>query len=225
MGHKVHPKGFRLGIVADWESIWFAKTAYPVLILEDMKLRDYLFRQTKRAGVSSVIIKRRADQIEVDLYAARPGILIGKGGEEVQKLREEMRILLQKRVNINVKEEKNPENNAKFLAEMIAIQLEKRVAFRRAMRQVIMRARKAGAQGIKVECSGRLNGAEIARREWYREGRVPLQTIRADIDYAFTEALTTYGKIGVKVWVYKGDILKKDDQASLAMAQIRTGEE
>ncbi len=225
MGQKVHPKGFRLGIVTDWDSIWYARYNYPKLILEDMKIRDYLYRQAKRAGVSNVIIKRRAEQVEVDLYAARPGILIGKGGEEIQLLRQELRILIQKRVNINVKEEKNAENNAKFLAEMIALQLEKRIAFRRAMRQIIMRARKAGAQGVKVECSGRLNGAEIARREWYREGRVPLQTLRANIDYAFTEALTTYGKIGVKVWVYKGDILKKDDQASLAMAQIRPVEE
>ena len=221
MGHKTHLKGFRLGVVADWESIWYAEDSYPKLILEDMKIRDYLYRQAKRAGISNILIKRRAEQIEVVMSAARPGILIGKGGEEIQVLRQDMRSLLQKRVNLNVVEEKNVETNAKFLAEMVASQLERRIAFRRAMRQAIMRARKAGAMGIKVACAGRLNGSEIARREWYREGRVPLHTIRADIDYAFTEALTTYGKIGVKVWVYRGDILKKDDHDALAMAQIR----
>ena len=221
MGQKVNPKGFRLGVVTDWDSIWFAEDFYPKLLLEDMKIRDYLYRQAKRAGISNIVIKRRAEQIEVDMFAAKPGILIGKGGEEIQQLRQELRLLLQKRVNLNVKEEKNVETNAKFLAEMIASQLERRIAFRRAMRQAIVRARKAGAQGIKVACAGRLNGAEIARREWYREGRVPLQTIRADIDYAFTESLTTYGKIGVKVWVYRGDILKKDDRDAVAMAQIR----
>ena len=203
MGQKTHPKGFRLGVVTDWDSIWYAEDSYPKLILEDMKIRDYLYRQAKRAGISNIVIKRRAEQIEVVMMAARPGILIGKGGEEIQVLRQDLRSLLQKRVNLNVVEEKNVETNGKFLAEMVANQLERRIAYRRAMKRAIQQAIKQGAEGIKILVGGRLGGAEMSRDVWLREGRVPLQTLRANLDFATTEALTTYGQIGIKVWIYK----------------------
>lgn len=207
MGQKVSPIGFRLGINKDWDSTWFATSNYPALVLEDFKVRNYINGKLKRAAISNVKIKRRAKQIEIDIKCARPGMVIGRGGADSAKLKAELESLVQKKVALNIVEQENPEKCAILLAQSLAVQLERRVAFRRAMKQIVNIARGAGAQGIKVCCAGRLAGAEIARTEWYREGRVPLQTIRADIDYAFTEALTVYGKIGVKVWVYKGDII------------------
>lgn len=213
MGQKVHPRGFRLGINEDWLSIWFAKgKEYSQNLLEDKKIRDYLKEELGKAGVSKIKIKRRANQIEVDVYAARPGMIIGRGGVEALALRGDLGKLTGKHIQLNILEEENVETNAQLLAESVALALEKRVSFRRAMKQVVNRALKAGAQGIKVGVAGRLAGAEIARREWYREGRVPLHTLRAVIDYGFTEALTIYGKIGVKVWVYKGEILDKKEK-------------
>jgi small subunit ribosomal protein S3 len=211
MGQKTHPKGIRLGISTTWDSIWYAEKNYPSLLIEDIKIRTFLIDRLRRAGISRIIIRRRADQVEVNLYAARPGMIIGKGGAEINLIKDELIKFLGKPVQLNIQEEENIELNSKLLADAIAMQLERRVAFRRAMKQVVNRTLKAGAMGVKVYCAGRLNGAEIARTEWYREGRVPLHTLRANIDYGFSEALTTYGKIGVKVWVYKGDILKKEE--------------
>ena len=211
MGQKTHPKGIRLGISTTWDSIWYAEKNYPSLLIEDIKIRTFLIDRLRRAGISRIIIRRRADQVEVNLYAARPGMIIGKGGAEINLIKDELIKFLGKPVQLNIQEEENIELNSKLLADAIEMQLERRVAFRRAMKQVVNRTLKAGAMGVKVYCAGRLNGAEIARTEWYREGRVPLHTLRANIDYGFSEALTTYGKIGVKVWVYKCDILKKEE--------------
>lgn len=208
MGQKIHPKGLRLGINEEWDSVWYAKgQEYSRNLLEDKKIRVFLKDELGRAGVSRIRIKRRASQIEVDVFAARPGMIIGKGGSEALALRDDLIRLTGKHIQLNILEEEQVETNGQLLAESVAQALEKRVSFRRAMKQVVNRALKAGALGIKVMVAGRLAGAEIARTEWYREGRVPLQTLRAKISYGFTEAFTIYGKIGVKVWVYKGDIL------------------
>ncbi len=209
MGQKASPIVLRLGIIRDADSIWFSeKKGYPSFLLEDLEIRKYIKRELKRSMVSSVIVKRKSEVVEVDVYSARPGVIIGKGGSDVSFLRSELVALTGKKIQINIKEEKKPDLSARLLAESVASQLERRIPFRRAMRQIIQRALKVGAQGIKVSCSGRIGGAEIARTEWYREGKVPLHTFRSDIDYAFAEALTTFGKIGVKVWVYKGEIYK-----------------
>lgn len=208
MGQKVHPKGFRLGIIENWDSVWYADRNYSDQLVEDSKLRRWLADRVAKAGVSRIRIKRRANQIEIDLYVARPGMVIGKGGAEAAAVRDELVKLLGGRtVQLNVLEEDRIEANAQLLAESVASALIKRVAFRRVMRQVVSRALKAGALGAKVNCAGRLAGAEIARSEWYREGRLPLHSLRARIDYGFTEAQTIYGKIGVKVWVYLGDVV------------------
>jgi small subunit ribosomal protein S3 len=213
MGQKVNPVAFRIGVNKETESVWYSKKNYAQFILKDKSIRDYIHKEASRAGISEVKIKRKTTSIEVTIKAARPGIMIGKGGEEAEKLKVNLQKLLgSKDVQLYVVEEKNVDMSAPILGESIARQLEKRIAFRRAMKQVVTRAMRAGVKGIKVMCAGRLGGAEIARTEWYREGRVPLQTIRADIDYAFTEAMTIYGKIGVKVWVYKGDILPQARQ-------------
>lgn len=209
MGQKISPVGFRLGINKEWDSTWYADKKYSNFIVEDLKIRRFIQQKCERAGISNVKIKRRAKQIEVDIYCARPGIIIGKGGSESAKLKDNLTALVQQKVALNIKEQPKPEMCASLIGQAVAAQLEKRVAFRKAMRQAVNTAMNSGAQGIKIMCAGRLAGAEIARTEWYREGRVPLQTIRADIDYAFTEALTVYGKIGVKVWIYKGDVIEK----------------
>lgn len=219
MGQKVNPVAIRLGINKDWDSVWFSNKNYADFINEDFKIREYLKEKLKRASLSSIKIKRRAKQLEIDIYSARPGIIIGKGGQDSAKLKDELEAKFSQKIALNIKEETSPETNAALLAQSVASQLEKRIAFRRAMKQVVNMALSAGAQGIKVACSGRLAGAEIARREWYREGRVPLQTFRADIDYAFTEAHTVYGKIGVKVWVYKGDIIKDKSRADEVLVE------
>ncbi|MEA4890944.1 MAG: 30S ribosomal protein S3 [Peptococcaceae bacterium] len=208
MGQKVHPKGMRVGIIRGWESNWYAdKKNFSDMLLEDIKVRDYVKNKLFQAGVSGVDIERSANRIKVTIKTAKPGIVIGRGGMEVEVLRKELEKLTGKKININISEIKKPELDAQLVAEGIAAQLVKRIAFRRAMKQSVNRTMRLGAQGVKISCAGRLGGAEIARTEWYSEGKVPLHTLRADIDYGFAEANTTYGKIGVKVWIYKGEIL------------------
>ncbi|OGI07011.1 MAG: 30S ribosomal protein S3 [Candidatus Margulisbacteria bacterium GWF2_35_9] len=208
MGQKTSPIVFRLGIIKDWESNWYSDKNYAALLLEDKKIRDIITAECARAGLTSIKIRRKTKNTEVTIKAARPGIIIGKSGTEADKLKSKIiKITKNKDIAIMVVEEKQVDLSAPNLAYNIAKQLEKRVAFRRAMKQAVTRSMRAGAQGIKILCAGRLGGAEIARTEWYREGKVPLHTIRADIDYSNYEALTIYGKIGIKVWVYKGDIM------------------
>ena len=209
MGQKVNPHGIRVGVIKDWDSRWFAKdNEFGDLLVEDYNIRKYLKKTLYAAGVPTIEIERSNGRVKIFISCARPGIVIGKGGEDIEKLRKEMEKMLGKPVSLNIIEIKNPDTNAQLVAENIANQLEKRIAFRRAMKQCMGRAMRMGAKGIKIKCGGRLNGAEIARSESYHEGTIPLQTLRADIDYGFAEANTTYGKIGVKVWIYKGEVLK-----------------
>ena len=210
MGQKVHPIGFRLGVIRTWESNWYAEKDYAQLLHEDLKLRNYLKERLHHAGISKVEIERAAGKAKINIFAARPGIIIGKKGSEVEALKKELAKLTDKEVFINIQEVRKPEIDAQLVAENVALQMERRVAFRRAMKKAVTQSLKFGALGIKIECSGRLGGAEMSRREWYREGRVPLHTLRADIDYGFAEAKTTYGIIGVKVLIFKGEILSKD---------------
>jgi len=207
LGQKTHPIGLRLGIVKTWNSKWFAKRNYKDLLLEDLKIQNYIKENLYHAGVPKVEIERRGDKIKTIIHTARPGIIIGKKGAEVEKLKKELESMTGKEMTIDIKEIRKPEIDAQLVAENIALQLEKRIAYRRAMKKAVASALRFGALGIKVACAGRLAGAEIARTEWYREGRVPLHTFRADIDYGLAEAKTTYGRIGVKVWIYKGDVL------------------
>ncbi len=208
MGQKVHPTGIRLGIVKDHTSVWYAsRSTYARNLLQDLKVRDYLEKNLERASVSRIDIERPAQNARITIHSARPGIVIGKKGEDVEKLRIECTKMMGVPVHINIEEIRKPELDAKLVAQSVAGQLERRVMFRRAMKRVVQNAMRQGAQGIKIQVSGRLGGAEIARSEWYREGRVPLHTLRADIDYAPYEAATTYGIIGVKVWIFKGEIL------------------
>jgi len=208
VGQKVHPHGLRLGIIKDWDGKWFAnKKNFAQTLHEDVKVRKFVKEKLYAAGVSRIQIERAANRIRISIYAARPGIVIGRGGTEVEILRKELEKMTGKQVHVNIVEIKTPETDAQLVAENAAAQIEKRVAFRRAMKQVVSRAMKMGAKGVKVACSGRLAGAEIARSEWYSEGKVPLHTLRADIDYGFCEAKTTYGRIGIKVWIYKGEVL------------------
>ncbi|EAL53271.1 ribosomal protein S3 [Campylobacter upsaliensis RM3195] len=214
MGQKVNPIGLRLGINRNWESRWFPTKANLVEnIGEDYKIRAFLKRKLYYAGISQILVERTAKKLRVTVVAARPGIIIGKKGSDVDILKKELQDLIKKDVNINIKEERKVGSSAQLAAESVATQLEKRIAFRRAMKKVIQGAQKAGAKGIKVSVSGRLGGAEMARTEWYLEGRVPLHTLRAKIDYGFAEARTTYGNIGVKVWIFKGEVLQKGFQA------------
>lgn len=207
MGQKVHPIGFRLGINKTWASNWFAKKDYVAFLHEDIAIRRYILKTLSHAGISRVEIERSASRLRVNIYTARPGIIIGKRGLEVDRLKDELqKIVPGKQINLNIKEIRRAEIDATLIAQNISLQLEKRISFRRAMKKSVLSALRFGAKGIKIRCSGRLGGAEIARAEWYREGRVPLHTLRADIDYGTAEGLTTYGIIGVKVWVYKGDI-------------------
>lgn len=207
MGQKVNPLGFRLGIIRDWDAKWFAERNYAELLHEDLKLRKSIKKRLYASGVAKVEIERAANRVKVTIHTARPGMVIGRGGTEVENIRKDLETLTGKQVQLNIAEVKTPELNAQLVAENIAFQLERRVSFRRAMKQAIGRTMRLGAQGIKVGCGGRLGGAEIARRESYSEGKVPLHTLRADIDFGITEAKTTYGKIGVKVWIYRGEIL------------------
>lgn len=208
MGQKVNPKGLRIGIIKDWEGKWFAdKRNYSNLLIEDVKIREYIKRKLYQAGIAKTQIERAANRVKISIHTAKPGIVIGRGGTEVEALRKELEKMTGKQIHVNIVEIKTPDTDAQLVAENIASQLEKRIAFRRAMKQTVQRSLRMGAKGIKIACSGRLAGAEIARTEWYSEGKVPLHTLRADIDYGFAEANTTYGKIGVKVWIYKGEVL------------------
>ena len=208
MGQKVHPHGLRVGVIKDWDSKWYAdKKSFGDNLAEDFKIREYLKKSLFSAGVAKIEIERNDNKVRIHIHTAKPGVVIGKGGAERDKIKANVEKLINKNVIIDIVEVKNAEVNAQLVAENIAAQLERRISFRRAMKQVMQRAMKMGAKGIKTCCSGRLGGAEIARSEHYHEGTIPLQTLRADIDYGFYEADTTYGKIGVKVWIYKGEVL------------------
>ncbi|MBC8570257.1 30S ribosomal protein S3 [Zongyangia hominis] len=210
MGQKVNPHGLRVGVIKDWDSRWFAKDdAFGDILVEDYKLRKFLKKTLYAAGVPRIEIERDAKRIRINIHCAKPGMVIGRGGSEIEKLRKNCEALIGKPVFLNIVEVKQPDKNAQLVAESIASQLERRISFRRAMKQAIGRAMKLGAKGIKTCVSGRLGGAEIARVEHYHEGTIPLQTLRADIDYGFAEANTTYGKIGVKVWIYAGEVLQE----------------
>ncbi|MDN6028433.1 MAG: 30S ribosomal protein S3 [Lactobacillus sp.] len=207
MGQKINPNGFRLGVIRNWESKWYADRGYKETLNEDLRIRKFISKKLKDASVSTVEIERAASRINISVHTAKPGMVIGRGGAEVETLRQELNALTQKQVHINIVEIKKPDLDAELTADSVARQLEARIAFRRAMRQATQRSMRAGAKGIKIQTSGRLNGADMARREWHTEGRVPLQTLRADIDYAWVNAYTTYGEIGVRVWVNRGEIL------------------
>jgi small subunit ribosomal protein S3 len=208
MGQKVHPIGFRLGVIKTWDSRWYAKKNYASLLHEDIKIRNIVKERLTHAGVSKIEIERAGQKAKINIHTARPGIIIGKKGAEVDKLKKDLEAMTGKQMFINIQEIRRPELEAQLVAENIALQLERRIAFRRAMKKSVTSALRLGAQGIKINCAGRLAGSEIARTEWYREGRVPLHTLRADIQYGFAEAKTTMGQIGVKVWIYKGDVLQ-----------------
>lgn len=215
MGQKVNPIGLRLGIVKTWESRWYAGKGYAEYILEDYKIRKFLKKKLYHAGISKIEIERSSKRIRLRIFTARPGIVIGKKGTEIALLKKELeQKMISKEVLIDIQEVRKPEIDAQLVAENVALQIERRVAFRRAMKRGVTSAMRFGAQGIKIICAGRLGGAEMARTEWYREGRVPLHTLRADIDYGFVEARTTYGIIGVKVFIFKGEILKKEEITS-----------
>lgn len=213
MGQKVNPHGLRVGVIKDWDSRWYARPdKVGDLIVEDDKIRKYLKKRLYAAGVPTIEIERDSAQVRIFIHCSRPGVIIGKGGTEIEKLRQDVEKLIGKKVAISIVEVRTPDTNAQLVAENIAQQLEKRISFRRAMKQTIGRAMKAGAKGIKTSVSGRLGGADIARSEGYHEGSIPLQTLRANIDYGFAEAKTTYGRIGVKVWIYKGQVISKDNK-------------
>lgn len=216
MGQKVHPYGFRLGVNKTWVSKWCLRRDFPSLLMEDIKLRGYVKRTLAHAGISKVEVERSADRVRVSIHTARPGIIIGKKGLEVDRLKEDLQKMISgKRVSLEIKEVRRAELDANLVAQNIALQLEKRISFRRAMKKTVLSSLRFGALGIKIRVSGRLGGAEIARSEWYREGRVPLHTLRADIDYGTARANTTFGVIGVKAWIYLGDILPGDEVAKV----------
>lgn len=220
MGQKVHPTGIRLGIVKDWNSVWYAEGVdYADNLNTDINVREYVRKKLAHASVSRIQIHRPAKNARIIVHTARPGIVIGKKGEDIESLRKELSAMMGVLVNIGVEEVRKPELDAYLVAESIASQLERRIMFRRAMKRAVTNAMRLGAEGIKVRVSGRLNGAEIARSEWYREGRVPLHTLRADIDYGFTEARTTYGVIGVKVWIFKGEVFEKAEEPEAAESE------
>jgi small subunit ribosomal protein S3 len=207
LGQKVHPLGLRMGIIRTWDSRWFARKGYAQLVVEDAKIRSFLKNKLYHAGISRIEIERAADQAKIRIHTARPGIVIGKKGAEIEALKRQMAPLVRRQILIDIQEVRKPELDATLVAESVALQLTRRVAFRRAMKKAVGSALKFGAKGVRVACSGRLGGAEMARYEWYREGRVPLHTLRADIDYGTAVAKTTYGIIGVKVWIFKGEVL------------------
>ena len=210
MGQKTNPIGLRLGIIRSWESRWFSEKSYSELLQEDINLRRYLLKRLSSAGISKIVIERPAKLANIILYTSRPGVIIGKKGSDIEKLKKSVSKMVSGEVNINIVEIKKPELDSQLVADNIAQQLEKRVAFRRAMKRAVQSAMRLGAGGIRVNCSGRLGGAEIARTEWYREGRVPLHTLRADVDYGVSRANTTYGICGVKVWIFKGEKFERD---------------
>ena len=213
MGQKVHPIGFRLGVIRTWDSRWFAsKRDYPALVFEDYKIRKYLKKKLFNAGVPKIEIERAANKAKIRIHAARPGIVIGKKGAEIEIIKRDLEKMIKREVMLDIHEVRKPEVDAQLVAEGVASQLIRRIAFRRAMKRAVTSAMRLGAQGIRIQCAGRLGGAEMARREWYREGRVPLHTLRADIDYGFAEARTTYGIIGIKVWIFKGEVIEEKDK-------------
>ena len=207
MGQKVNPHGLRVGVIKDWDSRWYAEEDFADNLAEDYKIREFLKKKLYNSGVAKIEIERSSDRVKIIIHTAKPGVVIGKGGSEIEKLKKELAGYTTKKVLVDIKEVKKPDNDAQLVAENIALQLEKRISFRRAMKQAMGRAMKSGAKGIKTAVSGRLGGADMARTEFYSEGTIPLQTLRADIDYGFAEANTTYGKVGVKVWIYKGEVL------------------
>ena len=219
MGQKVHPKGFRLGVIEHWDSKWFARRDYAQLLHEDLRIRKFLKERLYHAGVSKVEIERAANKAKINIHTARPGIVIGKKGAEIEKLKQELSKLTNKENFLNIHEVRRPDLDAQLVAENVALQLERRVAFRRAMKEAVARAMRMGAQGIRIQSAGRLGGSEIARTEWYREGRVPLHTLRADVNYGLAEAKTTYGVIGVKVWIFRGEIFENQEVAPEAAEQ------
>ncbi|MEP7275727.1 MAG: 30S ribosomal protein S3 [Betaproteobacteria bacterium] len=217
MGQKIHPIGFRLAVARNWTSKWFANSKnYGPTLAEDIKIREYLKKKLSHASVAKVAIERPAKNARITIYSARPGVVIGKKGEDIETLRSDLRRMMGHDVGLNIEEIRKPEIDAQLIADSIAQQLEKRIMFRRAMKRAMQNAMRLGAQGVKIMSSGRLNGVEIARREWYREGRVPLHTLRADIDYGFSEARTTYGVIGIKVWVFRGEVLAHNAEPAAA---------
>ena len=207
MGQKVNPHGLRVGVIKDWDSKWYAEADFADLLVEDYNIRTYLKKKLYAAGVSKIEIERASDRVKVIIYTAKPGVVIGKGGAEIEKIKAEVQKFTSKKLVVDINEVKRPDRDAQLVAENIDLQLENRVSFRRAMKSCMSRTMKSGAKGIKTSCSGRLGGADMARTEFYSEGTIPLQTLRADIDYGFAEADTTYGKVGVKVWIYKGEVL------------------
>jgi len=213
LGQKVNPLGLRLNITRTWDSIWYADKDYAIYLIEDQKLRKYLKKRLYHAGISKIIIERTGDKVRIKIFTARPGIVIGKKGNEIESLKDDLEKLVNRRVTLDIQEVRRPEADAQLVAESVASQLVRRVAFRRAMKKAVSSALRFGVQGIKISCSGRLGGAEMSRCEWVREGRVPLHTLRADVDYALAEANTTYGIIGVKVWIFKGEVLNDIDMA------------
>ena len=227
MGQKIHPIGFRLAVNKNWSSRWYANKAnYTSMLAEDIKVRAFLKKKLKHASVGRVLIERPAKDARITIFSSRPGVVIGKKGEEIEALKADLRKLMGvQQVHVNIEEIRKPETDAQLISDSIAQQLEKRIMFRRAMKRAMQNAMRLGAQGVKIMSAGRLNGVEISRTEWYREGRVPLHTLRADIDYGFSEALTTYGIIGIKVWVYKGDMVAKADAQASAVAPAAPGAE
>ncbi|MBI3752455.1 MAG: 30S ribosomal protein S3 [Deltaproteobacteria bacterium] len=214
MGQKVNPIGFRVGVYRDWHSRWYGGRDYAKFLHEDIKMRKFIKDKLKHAGISKIDIERTASSTKVIIHTAKPGIVIGKKGSEIDILKRDIAKFVGKDIDIDIQETRKPDSDAQLVAENIALQIERRVAFRRAMKKAVTTALKLGAKGIKVMCAGRLGGAEIARTEWYREGRVPLHTLRADIDYGFAEGMTTYGKIGIKVWIFKGEIMPQETTAA-----------
>jgi len=213
VGHKSHPYGLRVGFIYDWKSRWFAKKRdFATLLLQDLEIKKYIKKNFATAAIPRVDVERASDRVRVIIYSARPGIIIGRKGADIDRLREELHNMTNSEIFIDIKEIKKPYQEAQLVAQNIAFQLEKRIAFRRAMKRALQQTMESGAKGIKIKCSGRLGGAEIARSEGYKEGSIPLQTFRANIDYGFTEAHTTYGLIGVKVWIYKGEVIRKQEQ-------------
>jgi small subunit ribosomal protein S3 len=216
MGHKVHPKIFRMGVTESWDSKWYADQDYTKLLHEDFKIKKFIKSRVYHAGISKIEIERASNKAKINIHTARPGIVIGKKGAEIEKLKEELSRLTAGEIYINIHEVRRPDLDAQLVAENVALQLERRVAFRRAMKESVSRAMRMGAQGIRVQCGGRLGGNEIARTEWYRDGRVPLHTLRADVNYGLAEAHTTYGLIGVKVWIFRGEVLTKEEEQQKA---------
>jgi small subunit ribosomal protein S3 len=216
MGQKTHPKIFRLGVIESWDSKWYAHHDYAKLLHEDIKIKKFLKQRLYHAGISKIEIERAANKAKINIFTARPGIVIGKKGAEIEKLKEEIVKLADRETYLNIHEVRRPDLDAQLVSENVALQLERRVAFRRAMKESVSRAMRMGAQGIKIQCAGRLGGHEIARTEWYREGRVPLHTLRADISYGFAESRTTYGVIGVKAWIFRGEVLTEEEEQQKA---------